>query len=570
MKENRLLLLAVIFFIACNQPKSSDVSIKGTITNNAAKSISIGDSLCQITETGSFLFKRVTIKPQFLAINYQDKQFEIFVEPDEHLEIFFDAANIDSSIVFTGISPESNLLLFKQNLINEQVTNYFKRNWYNLFSKDEHAFIRVIDSLKSIYLKPLDDLLSNNINEQFAFVIKNRITFSFDKLILDYPRIHKDFTDERVIFSRKTRDYLSAINLDNPDLIDIDGYTEFGKELLDSKVRQDFNTNKALKKSDNQWLVASFNEINQNIKNRAVIDFWYFQYLYNHIENLGIKNIAPAIESFNKTCLTEELKTKINSLYNKALTTRQGHLVKTYKTIDGFELDAHIFIPDSLKKDEKRPAVVYFHGGSWNEGKPDWQFGYSKLGFINICIENRLYDRHGALPFEQISDAKSAIRWLRENADEFHIDANKIIANGNSAGGHLALSAAMLDILDEPTENKLVSSKPDALILNSAIYDLQGVWFEPLVNDKKRIQDISPTHNIHKGLPPMLVFHGTDDVNSSPYFYCRIFVDKMKKAGNDINFYPIENVGHALWSNGRFWQISNKAKQEFYLKLGYL
>ncbi len=161
-------------------------------------------------------------------------------------------------------------------------------------------------------------------------------------------------------------------------------------------------------------------------------------------------------------------------LYGSELKKREDHPVLTYKIVDGFSLDAHVFVPAGLKEGERRPAIVYFHGGSWSEGKPDWQFGYSKSGQISVCIEYRTYDRYGELPFQQVADAKSAIRWIRENAEQFHVDPAKIVASGNSAGGHLALCKAMLDIFDEPSENRKISSKPDALIFNiSGLSDIR-------------------------------------------------------------------------------------------------
>jgi acetyl esterase/lipase len=542
--------------------------------------ILIGESSLPLTKSGTFSYKAVADKPQFLAVKYQAKQFKIFMEPNEKMAISFDAKNMDNTIKFKGNSPATNLFLFKKSKIDEQLDNYFYRSKdsQKLFSKDEEVFLHEIDSLKDLYLKPLADLLSNKskINQSFVLAIKNSINFSLDKYILYYPQQHEKITGDRVFYGKKTQAYLDTINLDNPDFIGIDGYAEFGKVyLFFLKVLDEFKTNNELKKSDNQFLQASFDSIDRIFKNKTVKDYWRFFFLRDHIENNGIKHIASFIDTFNNTCLSEEYKKAINSLYQKESEYWQGHLIKTYKTIDGFELDAHISIPDGLQKGEKRPALVFFHGGGWAIGSPVWGSSIKQeFGFVKVCIEYRTFNRYRTLPFEQISDAKSAIRWLREHADEFHIIGNKIIASGNSAGGHLALCTAMLDSLDEPNENKSVSSVPNALILNSAAYDLTiYTLFEEFVTDKKtykqRLKDISPAYNIKKILPPLLIFHGKDDTEV-PYGICETFVKKMKDAGNDIYFYPLEGLGHFIWYTNEYRQIAEKAKKEFFKKLGYL
>ena len=63
-----------------------------------------------------------------------------------------------------------------------------------------------------------------------------------------------------------------------------------------------------------------------------------------------------------------------------------------------------------------------------------------------------------------MADARSAIRWMRENADELGIKRNKIAAYGWSAGAHLAASAA---IFNHEDDSEKYSSSPNALVLYS-------------------------------------------------------------------------------------------------------
>lgn len=574
MKKFLVIFLIILFLVSCGEKKKSS-SITGNVINDTTYSISIGDSLLQISETGKFSFQTELAKPQTIPVKYQNKQFDIFAEPGEKLEISFYAKNINQTMTFEGKSTETNRYLFQVTRFYEKLGTYFptySKKWRKLYSKDKKYFIVELDSLKNSFRNSLKELAINQkiVNNEILFRKESGIEFTFDWMILQYPKFHRDFARENVSLSQKTKNKIESVNLDDPRLLEVEEYGDLGEALLHLKIRQEFITNKDFKKSDNRWLQASFNVIDNMFKNQKIKDFWRFHYLNKHIANNGIKHIESFIETFNNSCKSEDLKHKLNALYQPEIKKRNDHPIFTYKTVDGFNLDAHVFIPKDVKESERRPAIVYFHGGSWSEGKPDWQFGYSKQGLISVCVEYRTYDRYGTLPFEQISDAKSAVRWMRENAKKFHIDPNKIIASGNSAGGHLALCTAMLDILDEPGEDKSISSKPNALILTSAIYNVSsGVWFDDLVNDKQKLKEISPLQNIKKGLPPMLIFHGTLDTYSSPYKYCLKFVDKMKKMGNEVYFYPIKNKGHFLWRYGEYWQVAGRAKEDYYKKLGY-
>src|SRR5439155_18507256 len=98
--------------------------------------------------------------------------------------------------------------------------------------------------------------------------------------------------------------------------------------------------------------------------------------------------------------------------------------------------------------DKPRPGIVVIHGGGWVEGDKS-SFASRKagvpgniediadLGFVAVTINYRLA---GEAPFPAaLEDCKCAVRWLRAHAKDYNLDADRIGAYGNSAGGHLAL-----------------------------------------------------------------------------------------------------------------------------------
>ena len=63
---------------------------------------------------------------------------------------------------------------------------------------------------------------------------------------------------------------------------------------------------------------------------------------------------------------------------------------------------------------------------------------------VAIAADYRVHKRHGAMIADCVSDAQSAIRWVRVHADRLGVDPERIAAGGGSAGGHLAASTAVI------------------------------------------------------------------------------------------------------------------------------
>ncbi len=89
-------------------------------------------------------------------------------------------------------------------------------------------------------------------------------------------------------------------------------------------------------------------------------------------------------------------------------------------------------------------SVIVVHGGSWSGGErddfPQWNQWLSENGFTVFDIDYRLSPQPNYLT--AAGDVKCAVRWIKEHADKFNIDPDRIALYGRSAGGHLALLAA--------------------------------------------------------------------------------------------------------------------------------
>lgn len=108
----------------------------------------------------------------------------------------------------------------------------------------------------------------------------------------------------------------------------------------------------------------------------------------------------------------------------------------------GRELKASVFRP---KNASKAPAVIMVHGGGWSSGTPSLQFPLAERlaerGYVAIPVEYRLTPE--AKYPAGLHDVKTAVRWVRANADRLGVDTARIAISGCSAGGQLACLTGM-------------------------------------------------------------------------------------------------------------------------------
>ena len=169
-----------------------------------------------------------------------------------------------------------------------------------------------------------------------------------------------------------------------------------------------------------------------------------------------------------------------------------------------------------------KPAIAFFHGGGWTFASPD-EFHeackrYAEKGFITFSFQYRLcINEDGTVPHQKITpvecvkDARSAMRWLMENAAAFNINP-----------------------------------APAAFLLFSSNVNTLEIWADRLLGERREeIWSISPYHNIKAGLPPAIEFHGTED-RMVPYWAVSFFKEKTIQHGNYFDVIVYEGRRHYL------------------------
>jgi acetyl esterase/lipase len=236
---------------------------------------------------------------------------------------------------------------------------------------------------------------------------------------------------------------------------------------------------------------------------------------------------------------------------------------EVYKTVGDVKLNLYLFNPSDHKASDKRPAIVFFFGGGWTNGNPKQFEQHCKhlaaRGMVAVTADYRVASRHKLKAVSCVADAKSAVRYLRKEAARLGIDPEKITAGGGSAGGHIAACTGTIEGFDEPGEEPLISSVPNALVLFNPALVLSAV--DGVTLDQGRVaslsdrmgvepRKLSPYHHIRKGAPPTLILHGKAD-RTVPYATAEAFAQAMTAAGNRCELIGYADQPHGFFNYGR-------------------
>jgi len=131
----------------------------------------------------------------------------------------------------------------------------------------------------------------------------------------------------------------------------------------------------------------------------------------------------------------------------------------------GGDLHADIAVPASGKR--PFPVVLYLHGGGWCFGSPrsfrKVGMTFAANGVLAVVLDYRLAPEH---PFPAaLDDVRQAVDWIGRHAAAYGGDGRRIAVGGDSAGGNLALAAALRG-------PQAFRDRLSALLLLYGVYDL--------------------------------------------------------------------------------------------------
>ena len=230
----------------------------------------------------------------------------------------------------------------------------------------------------------------------------------------------------------------------------------------------------------------------------------------------------------------------------------------TYLTASNFESKMDIYWRRGTPSPQ--PTVVYFHGGFWAAGAKEGALmillPWMEMGWNVVNVEYRLA-RVAPAP-AAVEDGLCALRFLAAQSKTYNIDTSRLVVTGESAGGHLTLTSAMIPEgagLDRQCAGATPVPRVAAAINWFGITDVWDViqgpnranaavtWFGSLPNQEEIARRVSPMTYVRAGLPPILTVHGDND-KVVPYQHAVRLHAALAKAGVANQLLTIPGGGH--------------------------
>jgi acetyl esterase/lipase len=223
-----------------------------------------------------------------------------------------------------------------------------------------------------------------------------------------------------------------------------------------------------------------------------------------------------------------------------------------YEAADGSELPMLVFEP--AEGTQPVAGIVMFHGGALHSGSADGLAPHCRQlasrGIFAVSAGYRLIDQ-GAMSIDDcIADVRRAVEHFLSLAAVRGLDSSRLASGGSSAGGHLALVAAMIAAdrpvpAAEPGVAAVVALNPVVDLLAYSPEQQQSLEEEVTRIASGRLIEYSPAEFVRPGNPPTLIQHGTRDEVAS-IDTMRRFRDLMVQAGNDCVLLEYEGAEHAF------------------------
>lgn len=216
------------------------------------------------------------------------------------------------------------------------------------------------------------------------------------------------------------------------------------------------------------------------------------------------------------------------------------------------------------------PVVVFVHGGGWRLGSrhsvgpayagasPSPFEVVAAAGIAVASVDHRLSGE--AVWPAQLHDVRAAVRWLRSRADELGLDADRVAAWGESAGGHLA---AMLGLAGPDLEGDVGVTGPSSAVCAVVAWygpsDVATVPADPTDPTTREAQllgappatvpalaaQASPLTHVTPATPPFLLLHGDAD-RLVPHAQSVALARALEAAGAPVELHLLAGADH-MW-----------------------
>ena len=201
---------------------------------------------------------------------------------------------------------------------------------------------------------------------------------------------------------------------------------------------------------------------------------------------------------------------------------------------------------ETMPQAMERPLVLVVPGGGYThlsarEGDPV-ALQFAAAGYHTAVLTYSVGE--GAQNYQPLRQLNEALALLRQNAGEWHILPDKIAVCGFSAGGHLALSGAVLNIPGETAQQR-----PNAVILGYPVvtageFAHRGSFIRLAGSEDAAAQQVFTLEDqVNSDTPPVFVWHTMED-QTVPVENTLLLLTALRRAGVPCEAHLFEKGRH--------------------------
>ena len=279
-------------------------------------------------------------------------------------------------------------------------------------------------------------------------------------------------------------------------------------------------------------------------------------------------------EKNKETIVDNEILPGMQFIYGDREDKYQAHYIPDVKYVSREERDLHINLIVPQGSQETYPLLVFIQGSAWFEQDnymniPQLSY-FAHQGYVVASVEYR--PSFEAVFPAQIKDVKTAIRFLKANADKYNINSKRVAVAGDSSGGHLALLAGLAQdessfhtkdfkeisdlvqaVIDfyGPTDLLKISEAPFKTIDDIAETPESKLVGGNIKENKAKAEQANPINYIKKDkeIPPVLIMHGDQD-SVVPFNQSVLLYQALREQDKNVSFYKVKGAGHgrSFWT----------------------
>jgi acetyl esterase/lipase len=231
------------------------------------------------------------------------------------------------------------------------------------------------------------------------------------------------------------------------------------------------------------------------------------------------------------------------SLLNLVVPRSGYHVVRDLPYGTDLRQKLDIYVPDGLTA--KAPALLFFHGGSWQSGSKDFYlaFGqaFASAGIVVAIADYRLYPQVRYPEF--VRDGAAAFAYVQSHVAQYGGDPDRVFLAGHSAGAYIAVMLAA-----DPSWLRDARADPARV---AGVIGISGPYnFLPLRDENliaifggRDRPETQPIAHIDGKRPPMLLATGTADTTVRPHNTADLAA-KLEAFGSPVEVVTYPGVGH--------------------------